>query len=129
MVRAVIDDLLENWLAAIKTKDANGLAALVTEDCVFLASGSAPILGRQKLKEAYVNLFQRYDVEQKVHFEEIQSASDWAFGWGTDEITVRPVAGGAPVHFAGHSVSILRREPDGVWRFARGINNAIQQKS
>jgi uncharacterized protein (TIGR02246 family) len=129
MVREVIDDLLENWLAAINTKDVNALAALVTEDCVFLASGSAPILGRQQFKKAYLSLFQRYDVEQTVHFEEIQSASDWAFGWGTDEIIVKPLAGGPPVHFAGHNVSILRRESDGVWRFARGINNAIQQKS
>jgi hypothetical protein len=29
----------------------------------------------------------------------------------------------------GHGMSILRREPAGMWRFARGINNASRQES
>jgi uncharacterized protein (TIGR02246 family) len=125
----MIDDLLENWLAAVKSKNIDALVSLVTEDCVFLAPGAPPIRGRDKVRETYSNLFRRYHVVQQFHFEEFQSMGDWAFGWGTDDIIVTPIDAGPAVRFAGHGVSILRREGDGMWRFARGINNATQQKS
>ena len=54
---------------------------------------------------------------------------EWAFAWGTDDITMTPIAGGESVHFVGHGMSILRRELNGDWRFARGINNATRQTS
>ncbi len=102
---------------------------MVTEDCVFLAPNGPPLRGRETVHQLYTNLFARFDVTQKFHFEEIQSMGDWAFGWGTDDITMTPVGGGQPAHYAGHGVSILHREPDNTWRFARGINNATLQPS
>jgi len=115
--------------AAVRAKDAARLASMVTEDCVFLAPNGPPLRGRETVHQLYTNLFARFDVTQKFHFEEIQSMGDWAFGWGTDDITMTPVGGGQPAHYAGHGVSILHREPDNTWRFARGINNATLQPS
>ena len=110
-------------------KDAARLASMVTEDCVFLAPNAPPLRGRETVRHLYTNLFGRFEVAQRFHFEEIQSMGDWAFGWGTDDITMTPAGGGETAHYAGHGVSILRRDADNIWRFARGINNATLQKS
>ena len=87
-----------------------------------------PLRGRETVRQLYSNLFARFDVAQKFDFEEIHSMGDWAFGQGTDDITMTPVGCGQPTQYAGHGMSILRRDADGQWRFARGINNATLQE-
>jgi|GraSoi2013_100cm_1033763.scaffolds.fasta_scaffold39776_3 uncharacterized protein (TIGR02246 family) len=128
-MQRIVEQLTSDWTAAVKAKDAARLASMVTEDCVFLAPNGAPLRGRETVRQLYTSLFGRFDVAQKFHFEEVQSMGDWAFGWGTDDIIMTPVGGGKPVHYAGHGVSILRRDSDNAWRFARGINNATLQDS
>jgi uncharacterized protein (TIGR02246 family) len=128
-VCALFDGLLEDWSAAVRAKDPARLAAMLTEDCVFLAPHAPPMRGRKTVEQLYANLFMRYDLVQEFHFEETQRMGVWAFGWGTDDVTMTPVGGGQVLRFAGHGVSILRREPSGVWQFARGINNATRQES
>jgi uncharacterized protein (TIGR02246 family) len=128
-MKKLVEQLTADWTAAVNAKDAARLASMVTEDCVFLAPNAPPLRGRETVRQIYANLFARFDVTQKFHFEEIQPMGDWAFGWGTDDIIMTPVGGGQPAHYAGHGVSILRRGADGQWRFTRGINNATLQKS
>src|SRR5258708_40174292 len=122
-MKKMVEQLTSDWTAAVKAKDAARLASMVTEDCVFLAPNGAPLRGRETVRQLYTSLFGRFDVAQKFHFEEVQSMRGWAFGWGTDDIIVTPVGGGKPVHYAGHGVSILRRDSANPWRSARRINN------
>ena len=56
--------------------------------------------------------------------EELQVVGDWAFAWGTEEFTLVPQAG-APIEMRGKGMSILKRQADGSWKFARGINNTL----
>lgn len=128
-MREIFEKLTGEWIAAVKAKDAAQLASMVTEDCVFLAPNGSPIRGREKVGQLYTTLFARFEVAQKFQIEEAQAMGDWAFGWGVDDITMTPVDGGPPARFVGHGVSILRRDADEQWRFARGINNATLQKS
>jgi uncharacterized protein (TIGR02246 family) len=126
-VPTIFDGLVDEWTAAVRAKDSAVLASLVTEDCIFLAPNAPPIRGRLTVQHLYRNLFARYDLLQTFRFEETQLMGEWAFAWGVDDITMRPIEGGEAVHFVGHGMSILRRERDGAWRFARGINNATRQ--
>ena len=125
----MFNGLVEKWIAALEAKDATQLSSMVTEDCVFLAPNAPPMRGRQTVAQLYTSLLAKYDILQNFRFEEVQLIGDWAFGWGTDDITMTPPGGGPSVHFRGYGMSILRRGADGTWRFARGINNATQQKS
>ena len=128
-MRTVFDTLVNLWTTAVEAKDFALLASMVTEDCVFLAPAAPPLRGRLTVEQLYKDLFARYDLMQVFHFEEAQLVGEWAFAWGTDEVTMTPVTGGEAVRFVGHGMSILRLEPDGAWRFARGINNATRQTS
>jgi uncharacterized protein (TIGR02246 family) len=127
-VSAELDALVNRWLAAVKAKDAVELASMVTEDCIFLPPNAPPIRGRLAVQQLYTGLFARYTLIQTFLFEEVQWIGDWAFAWGRDDITITPVSGGAAVHCVGHGMSILQREFDRQWRFARGINNATRQE-
>jgi len=121
-----IRKLTEDWLAAMRSKDIPGLAGMVTEDAVFLPSGFPPIRGKQAVETMYRSFFPQFSsVEQTVSIEELQVAGDWAFAWGTEKVTLVPEAGGTPIEMQGKGMSILRRQPDGSWKFARGINNAL----
>ena len=78
------------------------------------------------VKTMYESFFPQFGaVEQTVSLEEVQVAGDWAFAWGTEQFTLVPRAGGAPIEMQGKGMSILSRQPDGSWKFARGINNSL----
>ncbi len=114
---------MREWTAAVKAKDVDGILSLVTDDVVFLPPGSAPIRGKAALVSRYRSVFERFDLDQQSALEEIQILGDWAFAWGTDALTTTPVGGGESTTSKGHGMSLLRRQRDGSWKFARGINN------
>ena len=116
--------LTADWLAAVRAKDIAGLSAMVTDDAVFLPPGFPPIRGKAGVAAMYGRFFPQFSlVEQTVSIEEIQVAGDWAFAWGSEKFTLVPEAGGAPIEIEGQGMSILKRQPEGGWKFARGINN------
>jgi uncharacterized protein (TIGR02246 family) len=122
--------LTENWLAAINSKNIPQLTNMVTEDAIFLPPGYPPIRGRQAVQAMFESFFKQFSsVEQTVSVEEVEIAGDWAYTWGTENLTVVPLAGGTPLHMQGKGMSILRRQPDGSWKFARGINNSLPVKA
>jgi uncharacterized protein (TIGR02246 family) len=121
-----IRKLTEDWLAAIRAKDIPGLAGMVTDDAVFLPSGLPPIRGKQAVETMYRSFFPQFSsVEQTVSIEELEVVGDWAYAWGTEKFTLVPQAGGPPIEMQGKGMSILKRQPNGSWKFARGINNSL----
>ena len=115
----------EEWLAAVSAQDSARLAAMVTEDVVFLPPGYAPIKGRGAVEAMYRSFFPQFSsVRQSVSIEEVGVSGQWAFVWGTETTVLTPKGGGPAIEMLGKGMSILRRQPDGTWKFARAINNA-----
>jgi uncharacterized protein (TIGR02246 family)/steroid delta-isomerase-like uncharacterized protein len=122
-----IRTLAEHWQAAIRAKDLTLLLTFITDDAVFLAPKSPPIRGKQEVESLYRVVFATYSIEQEFSYQEIRVIGDYAVAWGIDSVTLTPTDGGDPVKGRGHGMSILRRQSDGSWRFARGINNISQE--
>lgn len=122
-----IRKLTEDWLAAVRTKDIARLKNMVTEDVIFLPRGLPRIRGKQAVEAMYNSFFPQFtSIEQTVSIEEVMVAGDWAFAWGTERLVLVPkTAGASPIQMEGKGMSIMRRQPDGSWRFARGINNTV----
>jgi uncharacterized protein (TIGR02246 family) len=118
-----IRELTARWIAAVRAQDIDRLLSLVTDDVVFLPSSGPPIRGKEAVGDLYRSLFGQFDVEQSASTEEIEVAGDWAFSWGAETMTLSPRGGGQPIRLRGKGLTILRRQPDGSWRFARAINN------
>jgi uncharacterized protein (TIGR02246 family) len=126
--KQAIQRLTEEWVAAVRTKDIARLTNMVTEDAVFLPPGYPAIRGKQAVEAMYKSFFPQFSsVEQTANLEEVEVAGDWAFAWGTESFVLVPQAGGLQIHMQGKGMSILRRQPDGSWKFARGINNTLPQ--
>ena len=122
-----IKNVTENWEAAVRAGDVTLLSSLVTDDAVFLASGAPPVKGKEAIEALYGNVFAKFKIEQNSSYEEVQVIGDWAFAWGPDSITLSPIAGGNPVQWNGYAITILRRQTDGSWKFARGVNSMTQE--
>jgi uncharacterized protein (TIGR02246 family) len=128
--REAIRQLTEQWLAAVRQKDTARLVDMVTEDALFLPPGFPPIRGRQAVEAMYQSFFPQFrSVEQTVSVEEVEVAGDWAFTWGVETFVLVPNSGAPAIHMQGKGMTILRRQPDGSWKFARGINNTLPVKT
>jgi uncharacterized protein (TIGR02246 family) len=124
-----IRKLVADWKVAIKNKDVPRLLTFITDDAVFLTSNTPPLKGKKAVESLYRDIFARFNVEQETTTEEIEVDGDRAFTWGTDALTLIPVAGGNPIKLKGYGMTILQRRPDGSWRIMRGINNMTPETS
>jgi uncharacterized protein (TIGR02246 family) len=121
--------LRDEWAAAVNARDVARILTLVIDDCVFLAPGAPPIRGKASVEALYKQVFSLYRIEQSFSFEEVQAHENWAYALGRDEITMTPVDGGEPVRAEGMGVTIMLKQADGSWRFARGLNNMTRQSN
>jgi uncharacterized protein (TIGR02246 family) len=120
---AGIDKTLKEWAKAIKQGDSAALVSLVTKDGEFWTHGAPPVKGRDALKEAFDKFFTQFSAEQSFIEVERQVSGEWAFLRGLEINILKPRAGGEPTEYRQRAFSILRLEPDGRWRFARGMTN------
>jgi uncharacterized protein (TIGR02246 family) len=118
---AEIDALYVAWRSAFRRGDVDAVLALITDDYVLWAPGRAPI-GADALRPQLLTAFTTYDIEPSFESEERLIAGDLAMERGWDCQTLRPRAGGAPQTHRQRVFVVLRRSPDGQWRFARGMS-------
>jgi uncharacterized protein (TIGR02246 family) len=119
-----IHQLSADWMAAVKAKDISKLLSLVTDDVVFLPPGLPPLRGKPAVEAMYKSFFPQFSsIEQHAALEEVEVAGDWAFAWGSETFVLIPQPGGSPIQMDGKGLSILKRQPDGSWKFSRAVNN------
>ncbi len=124
-----IEALVAQWASATQEKNLASLLELMTDDITFLPAAGSVIRGRSAARVVYEHMFAQVTrMESRPVVEEIQIAGDWAFLTGIDELLLTMAATGERVHMKGRAISILRRQKDGSWKFARGINNMVRQE-
>jgi uncharacterized protein (TIGR02246 family) len=124
--KQLVQQLINRWRDAACAKQIDLLLEMITDDAVFLSPGAPPLRGKEDLLRVYQNVFAQYEVDQDFQLEEVQITGDFAFAWGVDSATIKPIQDGDPVTYRGHGMMILRRDSTGAWKFARGINNKIK---
>ena len=133
-----IRKLAEEWAEAFKAQDSGRLLDMVTEDVVFLPPGfprspiavsaRAELEGTARHKPIlFANGFRpspsRWPGHH--HFQESRNRP------GRQNFASHAHCGGTdcpPIEMLGKGMSILKRQPDGTWRFARAINNAAMRR-
>jgi uncharacterized protein (TIGR02246 family) len=127
MLPSSIDDALRLWKEALASSDATQVAALVTGDAEFWSHGSPAVTGKPAVEALFAKFFDQYAFEQE--FEEIERivSGDVALVRGTETNVLRPRAGGSAVTIAQRAFTVLRRDRDGRWLFARGMTNLAQR--
>ena len=120
-----IRDLVAIWLSASQAGDTQTVLSLMADDALFMVPGREPFD-----KEAFAIASQGMAgvrMEATGEIRELKVLGDWAYMRSYIQVTMTPPEG-EPVRRAGHTLTILRKEPNGKWVLARDANLlAVQQ--
>lgn len=118
-----IQEVFHSWVEAGRRGDAGALAALVTENAEFWTHGAAAVRGRDAVRAMMTSFFERFALAQDFEREELLLEGDLAVVCGVEINRVIPRDGSPALEVRQRSFSVLLREADGAWRFARGMTN------
>ena len=121
---APIARTFERWRESLRAGDLDRLVDLVTEDVEFWSHAQPPLRGRESVREAFAPIFVEWTLDQAFECHELIVAGDLAFARGMEVNRLDPRGDGDAVTQRQRAFSVLRKGPDGVWRFARGMTNA-----
>jgi uncharacterized protein (TIGR02246 family) len=109
-----IRQLEATWIAAVNAGDADTLLSLMADDVVFLNPGQEPF-GRDGFAPNFLAAHERAVVHCVSELDEVVVVGDVAFSRSRDSVSLAPRDGSARLRFAGHRLTIYRRQPDGRW--------------
>ena len=121
---AAIIELEQRDAAAAKVNDVETLVSLWTQDGVLLQPKSNPVVGLSAIRQLLATQKQQTAMITTLGYEE-----DWkerrildneAYEWGEMSVTAKLPNGQASTQRV-FAIRILRRQPDGSWKFARAI--------
>lgn len=113
-----IRDLISTWIAASKVGDFQTVLGLMSDDVVFMVPGRA--FGKQEFAAASEGM-KGLSFEAEGEVLEIEVMGNRAWCRTRLAVTMTP-PGGAALRRSGHTLSILRKTPQGKWVIARDAN-------
>ena len=117
-----IRQLVATWHEATAAGEVSRILPLMADDVVFLVPGRPPMRGREGFGEGLTTLLQHHRINSSSEIQEIQISGDMAYCWSSLSVTVTPRAQGSPNRRTGHTLTILRKQPDGAWVVVRDAN-------
>jgi uncharacterized protein (TIGR02246 family) len=120
---AAIARLRSEYTAARNDGDVQRLMALWTDDAVFMPMDEPTLTGREAIGRHIQDFLDQSPGEIELVPAETRVAGDWAFERGTEIVTMRTDPGGPSATIDVKYLVILKRQPDGSWKYARYIYN------
>jgi len=109
------------WIDAVNAGDLARLLTLVAEDVVFLTPGQAPF-GREGFSSNFRTAHQQMRICCTSELEEVIVVGEVAYTRSRDALSVTPRAGGKAAQFAGHRMTVYRKQRDGRWLLSRDVH-------
>jgi uncharacterized protein (TIGR02246 family) len=125
-----IEKLHQQDVSATLARDPQALADLFTDDAVLLEPGAPAVVGKKAiLEENKKENLEHPDskiVGYKPEIKDLQVVDGWAFEWDTFEGSFKATEKADVKSFRGKALRILKRQPDGSWKFARVMWNMAE---
>ena len=115
-----IDATHDKWREAYRRSDVDAVLALLTDDYCIWPPGREPMTGAA-IAPLLRAAFDTYDCSPSFERIELLMSGDLAIDIGWDVQHLTPRAGGEPIVQKQRVCVVLRRDADGVWRYARGM--------
>jgi uncharacterized protein (TIGR02246 family) len=114
--------------SAFVTGDAAAMAALVTEDAVWMPPEESTITGRAAIQKRYTKLFSELrsrfeNVSHSLEVDEVRVCGDWAISRGRYRLELTLVNVPRTVVITGKNVHTYQRLSDGSWLITSDIWN------
>jgi len=117
-----IRTLVDTWMTATQRGDLQTVLSLMADDVIFMVPGQEPF-GKEAFAAASRSM-KSARVEGRSDIEELKVLGNWAYLRNYIDITITPEQG-APVHRAGYTLTILRKQEDGRWLLVRDANLVV----
>jgi len=101
--------LQATFMTALRSNDADGLAACYTEDATNFPVDRLAGVGPESVRTSWGDFFGAYRVTAaRLSDEHMEVLGDTAVAWGLFTIMAEPVAGGEPVEMRGRYMDVAR---------------------
>ena len=116
-----IRDLVQTWMDASRAGDTAKVLSLMADDVVFTVPGQEPF-GKAAFAAAS-KAQQGMRVEGTAEIVELQVLGDWAFLRNRIDLSITtPLGAQQPMHRAGYTLTLVRKDASGRWLLARDAN-------
>jgi uncharacterized protein (TIGR02246 family) len=113
------------FATAAEAGSAESMAAQYAPDASLLPPNANAIDGRDAIQKFWGGLLGAYRVEIAVVADEVEGRGDLAYARGHYTLKGTPrSAGPPPLDDRGKFLEVLRRQPDGTWRYAVDMYNS-----
>lgn len=128
---SAINNILDQYASSINAGDIDQWISLWAEDGIQMPPDNPAVVGKENIKAGLQSSFDLYKWEMTINGEEVRVAGIWAFARGNYTYTLIPKEKGKTIKGNGKYLSILTKQADGSWKFARDCfnNNAPPQVS
>ena len=116
-----IRELHTTWIDAVNAGDLVRLLTLMADDVVFLNPGRAPF-GRDGFPAGFSAAHQQSRIRCTSELEEVIVVGEVAYTRSRDALSLTPRAGGKAAQFAGHRMTVYRKQRDGRWLLSRDVH-------
>jgi ketosteroid isomerase-like protein len=120
--RVAIERLHHQDVEATLSDKADALVQLWDREAVRLSQGGVAEVGRDTIyadDKRWQATNTGHTLSYRPDVKDVQIVGDWAFEWGYFDASYKESADGPPVTIHGKHLRILKRQPDGSWKFAR----------
>jgi uncharacterized protein (TIGR02246 family) len=108
-----------SFAAAVTAGNAAAVADVYEADAKLLPPNAPPIQGREGIQKFWAGFLGGYDVRITLATDEVEGRGDLGYNRGHYTLEGTPkAAGGAPLHDEGKFLEVMRKQPDGSWRYA-----------
>ncbi len=104
--------------------DIDAWLSSFAEDAVVMVPNLPALTTKLAIRQWNEPIFEQFDLHEESDFREVDVAGDWGYIRAHWIWTQTPKGGGEAVQETGNSIWIVRRQPDGSWKIARGIYNS-----
>ena len=114
--------LIGRWIEATRKGDVDTVLSLMAPDAVFLMAGQPPMIGHDAFAGSLRGVLADHTVDSTSEVDEIAVGGDMAYCRTRLSVTVTSKHGKLPLQRTGHTLTILRKGSDGLWRVTRDAN-------
>lgn len=113
-----LEEVRQTYVEAFNAGDADSVAALHTEDAVYMPAGMQAVHGRAAIRELVESSLSRMPSDVRFDFtpREVRMAEGWA--------VERGVTPASDIFPSGKYAMLYERKSDGCWRIAWAITNS-----